>query len=293
MRTFTDETAHMTRSDPALPARPLVKWFAMLLLLVAALPVMAADPAQLLEGAIGDRPLVLLGEMHGTREIPAVTGALVAHYARSGPVLLGLEASGGDQPRVDRYLDSDGGLLAKADLLAGEHWQDATHQGMHDGRDSAAMFALIEQVRRLRKLGADVDIVMFDVAGPGDRDARMAKAIRAAVEAHPHARTLVLTGNVHAMTGTPPQLISAGKPYVAPPTVGHHLADLDPLSIAFRAREGAFWACQQNHCGEVPLDNDWVTDPLPRIERGEEGDSWALTLFLPRFTASSPAIGRP
>src|SRR5690606_6849423 len=162
MWSFTDETAQMTRSDPALPARPMAKWFAMLLLLLAALPVMAADPVHLLEDAIGDRPLVLLGEMHGTREIPAMTGTLVAHYARSGPGLLGLEASGGAQPRVDRYLDSDGGLLAKADLLAGEHWQDATHQGMHDGRDSAAMFALIEQVRRLRKLGADIDIVMFD-----------------------------------------------------------------------------------------------------------------------------------
>lgn len=258
----------------------------LLLSLFIALPAFSADPALLLRQAIGDQRLVLLGEMHGTREIPEITANLVAEYAAKGPVVLALEADAADQLRVDRFLRSDGSTKAYADLMLGHFWQEP----MHDGRDSVAMQVLLERVRQLRKAGGDIDVVLFDAAGEGDRDARMAAAIRAALIGRSEARVLVLTGNVHAMTGEPPQMLSDGKPYVPPKTVGRHLADLSPLSIVFRAKEGTFWACRGGECGEQHIQAGGAMGDLPRVERNGADGSWMLTMLLPRFTASPPAV---
>lgn len=264
------------------------RWLCGLLaVLLAAFPGAAAadEPADLLQAAIGDHPLVLLGEMHGTREIPAMTAELVRRYARSGPVLLALEADAGDQARLDRFLDSGGGEDAKDALLGGTHWQDA----MHDGRDSVAMFELLEDARRLRASGARVDVVLFDAAGAGDRDARMGRVLRNAIAAHPRARALVLTGNVHAMTGAPMQMFSAdGKAMALPETMGHHLADLAPLSVEIRAGEGDFWICQAR-CGISPVRNPRHVE-APSLTDNEGAGSWDLTLLIPRFSASRPAV---
>jgi hypothetical protein len=201
-------------------------------------------------------------------------------------VLLALEANANDQPRLDRFLDSDGSVGEQTSLLSGEHWQEPTH----DGRDSAAMLALLEQVRQLRHAGATVDVALIDAPGAGDRDERMANAIRTAIATHRGALSLVLIGNVHAMTGEPPEMIADGKPFVPPRTVARHLADLRPLSIVFRAAEGTFWACRDGHCGERAVLANSLGEPLPRIEHHPPGEPWMLTMLLPRFTASPPAI---
>jgi hypothetical protein len=225
--------------------------------------------------------------MHGTAEIPAITGELAARWTggeHRQPLLLGLEAAGADQARVERYLASPGSAADRAGLLAGAHWTEP----MHDGRDSVAMAALIERVRALRAAGADISIAMFDVAGDGERNARMAAALRGAIGAHPDARVLVLTGNVHAMTGTPPQMFNAGKPVKLPTTMARHLADLHPVSIDFAAAQGDFWACQAT-CGPHPVaPRAGVVEPT--LERFDPGESWDWLMRLPRFTASPPAI---
>lgn len=264
--------------------------FALLVLLLVAGAVQArpSGPAALLSDAIGDHDVVLLGEMHGTREIPAITARLLTHYASTGPVLLALEANAADQAGVERFLDSAGAVLDKARLLAGEHWQEQTH----DGRDSVAMFELLDHARRLRAAGARVSVVMFDVAGSGERDLRMANAIRAAVQQHPDARVLVLTGNVHAMTGDPPDMFSAeGEAIELPTPMGRHLSDLEPLSIVFRASAGDYWACQKT-CGVQQVNGIAGATDQPRLSHSDDGDSWDMELLLPRFTASPPAVGR-
>src|SRR4029079_429619 len=54
--------------------------------------------------------LVLLGELHGTAEIPAAFGRLVCQAAstRRGAVLVGLEILAGAQAAIDVFLASDG-----------------------------------------------------------------------------------------------------------------------------------------------------------------------------------------
>jgi erythromycin esterase-like protein len=138
----------------------------------------------LLDAAVEGHRIVLLGEMHGTREIPALVAALieqrVAHGRRE---VLALEIDSAEQPRIDRYLASDGGIAARKALLAGEHWIEAHH----DGRDSAAMLALIERMRHLRATGHAVPVVAFDREGRHERNREMADALRETAARFPRA----------------------------------------------------------------------------------------------------------
>lgn len=245
------------------------------------------DAARLLADAIGKHELVLLGEMHGTREIPLMTSVLVGRYAKAEPVLLGLEVTSIDQARVDAFLDSAGTDADFATLLAGAHWREA----MHDGRDSVAMLGLLEHVRRLRTGGAEVAVVLFDAPGDGERDQRMAHALRVAMQAHPGWRTLVLTGNVHAMTGEPPSMmLPDGTPVAAPTALGRHLADLSPLSVDIAAAQGEFWGCRDKVCAPHPAGFVGAPAAMHEPRLTEPDGSWKLRLLLPRFHASPPAI---
>lgn len=246
------------------------------------------EAASLIDAKTAGERFVMLGDFHGTAEIPAITGDIAARWstgAHAQPVLLGLEAAGADQALVDRYLASEGTAADRAALLAGRHWTEPTH----DGRDSQAMAALIERIRALRAAGADVAVAMFDVSGGGDRDARMAKSLRAAIAAHPAARVLVLVGNVHAMTGEPPQMYLDGKPFKPPTTMARHLADLHPVSIEFRGMSGDAWTCRET-CGRHTFPTPGRSIRRPTIQREDAGASWDYQVWLPRFTASEPAV---
>lgn len=249
----------------------------------------ATQAATLIDGKLGAQHVVMLGEIHGTEEIPAITGELAARWTTGTgkqPLLLGLEAASVDQSRVDRYLASKGTAADRANLLAGAHWMEP----MHDGRDSQAMAALIERMRALRAAGADVSIAMFDAPGTGERDARMAASLRKAIAAHPAARVLVLTGNVHAMTGKPPEMFLGDKPYTPPTTMARHIADLHPVSIEFRALRGDAWTCQGTDCGAHALPAASRSMSEPTLEPCDAGEPWNYLMALPRFTASEPAI---
>ncbi|WP_428265697.1 hypothetical protein [Haliangium sp.] len=148
--------------------------------------------AVLVPGAI-----VMLGEMHGTAEIPAFAGDLACRAAARGHrVLLGLEIPSTEQEAIDRYLASDGSTVARDALLAGAHWQAACP----DGRSSQAMLALVERVRRLRRDGLGIDVFAFDSGTYDDwnrRDASMAETILARAAGAPEALVLTLSGNLH------------------------------------------------------------------------------------------------
>jgi predicted SnoaL-like aldol condensation-catalyzing enzyme len=250
----------------------------------------AVDAARLIDASVAGQRVVMLGEIHGTAENPAIAGELAARWAtgdRAQPMLLGLEATSADQARVDRYLASAGTTADRADLLAGKHWTEP----MHDGRDSLAMAALIERMRALRAGGADVSVALFDAPGGGDRDARMASSLRSAIVAHPGARVLVLAGNVHAMTGPPNPMTNDGKPYTPPTTMARHLADLHPVSINFGALRGDAWTCWAgNDCGPHALPPANRSIDGPTIDRQDPGQAWDYFVTLPRFTASAPAV---
>lgn len=189
----------------------------------------------------GARRLILLGELHGTREIPKLAAAVVTDYAASGPVLLAIEIDHAEQDAIDRYLRSDGSLAAREALRGRTYWTRRDVQ--HDGRRNDDLVALFEHVRTLRRSGHDMSVLAFDVHRGGNhhaRDRAMATVLRAAYRALPRGRLVVVTGNVHAMKEKP-----AGTPAMMQVPAGAYLRDLDPLAIRITARAGHFWMCRE------------------------------------------------
>jgi hypothetical protein len=234
--------------------------------------------AQTLVAAAGDARLILLGEWHGTREIPQLVAQVVTRYAAEGPVLLGLEIPGSGQADLRHYLDSAGSEADRAALLATRYWNVEGDQ--HDGRRSHDVLDLIERVRQLRAQGRDVSLLAYD-AEPGprlDADARdkiMAARVRASFDALPRGRLLVLTGNVHAKRFRP-----TGAPSQMPTPMGHWLADLQPWSVDIQGFRGATWACMFGGCGKR------LVNPWHRVSGPLQGEEYDYRLLLDRVTVA-------
>jgi hypothetical protein len=126
--------------------------------------------------------VVMVGEMHGTREPAQFAGALAEAFARTGDsVLLGVEIRGeslGTFPR-DRN---------EASLLASPFFQGATG----DGRNSGAWKDLLLGAVKNPRIG----LFFFDARG-GARDSMMAVNIVRAMEEHPGWKVVTLSGNMH------------------------------------------------------------------------------------------------
>jgi erythromycin esterase-like protein len=235
----------------------------------------AAD--ELVAVADGQR-LLLLGEMHGTREIPQLTGDVVERLSRSEPLLLALEIHASEHRSLAAYLHGDGSPAQREALRRRPYW--SVPASRNDGRRSEDMLDLVEQVRSLRALGRDVAILPFVNGlprGAGWRDRAMAACLRHAWNALPNGRMLVLTGNVHAMRL---------RPAYAPPQMQTPMAvdlqDLQPYSIDIAAQAGEYWACPSSGCGPQPV--------KPGAEGGrlDEAEAYDYRLVLPRFTAARP-----
>lgn len=245
-------------------------------------------------------PLVLVGEIHGTSEIPAAFGRLVCRAAAGRPgetVLAGLEVLSTSQAAIDAFLASDGGAAAAQALLAQEFWA----REYQDGRSSKAMLTLLDEIRRLRKAGLKIEVLALDVEhydSPSARDAAMAASLVEAIETVRPAQTLVLVGNVHSRTLN-------GYPWDAK-------AAYVPLGALLRARYenlialdvknsgGSAWICTSadaKDCGARDQLAREMPGPLPRIDMdpaaaprtGHDG-----ALFIGPVTASPPAyLERP
>jgi len=214
-----------------------------------AIDAVAADA---LRQAAGHR-LLILADLHGTREIPLLVGDIVERIARRGPVTLALEMPQAEQAALDAALDARSATQARRALLARAWWRRSNVQ--HDGRRSLDMLALIERLRRLRKAGGDVALLAYDVDDngggpvPGWRDATMAGRVRAAYRASPSRRLVMLTGNVHAFLRIP-SYMQLPTPIT---TAGMHLADLAPASLRIGATTGQGWYCVHGACGPLPV----------------------------------------
>lgn len=241
----------------------------------------------------GPGTVLLVGEIHGTAQVPEAVGRIVCHAARrpGAEVILGLEITSDDQSTVDAYLASDGTDSAVTALMGAKHFA----RGMEDGRSSQAMLQLLASVRSWRAAGALIEVVCFD-AGAGvaeaenQRDASMASTLVAAQRARPGATLVVLSGNLHNRTvpGTP------WDPEHVP--MGVHLREVFPqlVSLEFRSSGGRCWACMGSPDGEVRCGVNLVdgedrghepfVERTARTEAGFDG-----VLYVGEVTASEPA----
>jgi erythromycin esterase-like protein len=241
--------------------------------------------ADLLHWAVQGRPLVLIGEVHGTLETPRLVGDLATLLAADGPLTVALEFPISLQPELDAFLAHDSLEAARRALLAGSFWT----RDYQDGRSSQAMLELLERLRELRRQGHRLEVLAFDIdraaAGAGaDRDAAMAENLRSVTV---EGTLLLLAGNYHVRT-------VPGAPWNPQQRfLGWHLRDRDPYSVDVTAFEGTYWVCtgsDAEDCGVRGFQRD-AEGGAPRLVSDADIHSrgYSAQLILDRFTASPPA----
>jgi hypothetical protein len=245
--------------------------------------------------------VLLLGDFHGTEEIPAFAARVTCEVMRLGRnVIVALEIPREEKGLVDRYLGSAATDADRTALLQGEFWTDV----YQDGRRSRAMAALIERLGALRRTGSrlkdplHLEVLLLDArdaGSPGERDRRMADAVLAALgpsaSSQEPALVVALAGNLHTRT-------VKGSPWDATyEPMGYHLARSLPagavrsLDVAHAA--GAAWFCtgaEPATCGEKVLKGNAEGSPgAIRLFDKPDDRGYGGTYFVGRLTASRPA----
>ncbi|MCY1076131.1 hypothetical protein [Archangium lansingense] len=233
--------------------------------------------------------VMLLGELHGTREVPRFVALSTCQVASRGtPVTVGLEMPVENQERVRRFIASAGTEHDHALLMESPFWRSP----YPDGRSSEAMAQLLEQLRWLRAQGLDVEVFVFDhpeLQGEA-REAAMARSVQAQVEAGPERFFLISTGNIHPRTqpGLPWDLSYRPMGYM----LARKLPSLLSLDVAFNS--GTAWICSVGEtleCGERPTkgqdngDRYFVSFFEQPSEAGFHG-----VFYVGAVSASPPAV---
>jgi hypothetical protein len=210
-----------------------------------------------MEEVLSPGVVLLLGELHGSNEIPAFVGTLACHLASAGqPVVVGLQLPHEEQRTLQRYLQSNGGPQARAELVEGPAWR-RPHQ---DGRTSEAMVTLLEQLRLLRSQGLPLSVLAYDAQGQGSiRSAAMARHVLQARSRSPHSAFLLLGGNVHTRTARGIEWDPSFTP------MGWHLvrAHLPVRSLDARYARGTAWTCHLDKRERLSCDSHPARPPPP------------------------------
>lgn len=197
--------------------------------------------------ALLDRPetILVVGDWHGTVEIPAAFLGIVCEAARRGPVTIALE-----MPETERTLFRNA-MAAPTESAARETflYGDFGNPRSTDGRNSVAMLEMMVGFWRLKAAGHDVVIHPFMAVESRipNRDQawwelEMAYGISRALVDRPDARVVVFVGDLHAR-----KIGYARFPDVGLPAAGHlHASDTFTLHTAVQGGES--WSCEAT-CG--------------------------------------------
>lgn len=102
---------------------------------------------------------IVIGEMHGTTETPAIFGDLACLGADAGrkPVIA-LELPVNMQHLVSTYLRSDGSTASEGAMINHRFWMG------QDGRSSVAMWDLLRRLRDMYAQGRIANVILFQPA---------------------------------------------------------------------------------------------------------------------------------
>jgi hypothetical protein len=293
MRSNHDQNHVPGRREPA-PARAFVSALGIAVLLALSCPGPAqAEPAVLrdcapLTGAetlLAPGKTVLVGEVHGTEQVPQWAGDLVCLALKKKlSVTVSLEMDSDETPRLAAYLRSPGTPADRARVLAGRFWSAP----FQDGRSSRAVFALLERLRRFAAAGLPVRVLADDVPTglPHNRDEYMAHVLHEERFLHPNDLILAVGGMNHMWTLAEPPHRGAG----------YHLESwgvpVTPLRVL--ASGGKHWQCGGGECIwdiEIPSEPRGphaFVEMLPERRNGFDG-----VLYLGKVTPSEPAAEPP
>ncbi|WP_224242555.1 TraB/GumN family protein [Hyalangium gracile] len=226
--------------------------------------------------------LLVLGEYHGTEELPrAVAETVCAAAANGKSAWLALELPRDEQPRIDAFLAAGN----EAPLLEGPFWR----RDYQDGRSSQAMLGLLREVRRMRSAGRDVRVLAYDIPSTGgtageDRDAQMAAFVAQARTQAPAEPMVLLVGNIHAT-----------RRLKIPRSMVWHLVKLGvPLkTLNVASRGGTAWMCGAT-CGVAQLAGEDLGPDRRVLETPEAAKAGYDGLwYVGTVTASPPAWKKP
>jgi hypothetical protein len=239
--------------------------------------------------AVLDAPLLVLGEVHGTREVPEfVASYLCTALEQKRKITLAIEFPANEQGAIDAFMASAGTAQDLERFTGSEIWR----KPMQDGRTSAAMLRLIDTVRVLRAGGADIRLAAVDAEAAGPRrEAAIAENLRAQLHKSDGRQVLALIGGLHAIRNkgkrNDPQYESAV----------YLLADRQPLALTVGTAGGMAWICQGNTpaaCRAAPWDINRVTPapagPFSLVSPPAQFDG---VFYVGATTASPPAVDRP
>jgi hypothetical protein len=189
--------------------------------------------------------VMMLGELHGTQEVPRFVAQGVCQTAAAGtPVSVGLELPVENQERISTFIRSAGTDDDWLKLMEAPFWRSP----FPDGRSSEAMANLIEQLRRLRYQGLDVDAFVFDhpkAQGQAREDA-MAATVLSFVRKGQDRFFLVVSGNIHPRTTEGLPWDEKYRPMGM--LIAQQLDDVVALDVAYNS--GSVWICAVGSKGE-------------------------------------------
>lgn len=235
---------------------------------------------------------VLVGEYHGTNEMPAVARDIACAATVVGrPLVFGVELTPVDQPALDAFMRSNGSPSARAALLASPGWCEK------GGRTTAAIVDMLETLRRLGKRHR-LSVVAFDAAPAlkgtsAAREAAMAKVLKKTAAKQPGSLVVALTGAGHAgksaWTSYDPPFAAAGQ--LLPPE--------RTVALTFARPGGRYWGC---HAPNGDSRGCTAYDMPPREPVAARGIRFDKSLREGfdgvysaggRYTASHPAVKEP
>jgi hypothetical protein len=222
------------------------------------------------------RRIVVFGEVHGTEEAPKFVGNWICNLAAQGEaVVVGIEHPSDEQALLDSFMSTDSGEAAGV-LLDSPFWM----RDAQDGRTSAAMLELLEDLRKLRLSGADLKVVAVGPSGAGD-GSEISTHLRA-LGNNPDAKVVVLLGNAHVRKAGASSLDGQTEPMFQKPY----------RAVFFTHEGGTAWACAPV-CEVQSLGHPRRTPGSPgELVLGDALKMYDGTVNLGRLHASGPATLR-
>ena len=272
-----------------------------------AAPPSPCAPIAGLDPLLAPGTVLLIGEVHGTREFPAAVGDIVCRAAElSRSVTVELELDSRWDAAFDRFLGNPEVEPGLAKLLEETSWSTFPSPFPPDGRTSQAMVELLRTLHRLRVGGARLAVRAFDgwIALPEaergrKRDAVMAETLVRSLEASPVDVVVLLTGNLHSRKRA--NTVS----FLAEP-MAYLVAQARPqwklVSLLGTHSAGEAWICTGNgKCGVTPQSSGTplgprgvVLDPEVATPFGRAGElGYDGTIFVGALIASPPVPSSP
>lgn len=234
---------------------------------------------------------VLIGELHGTAETPAVFAELVcaAVTEANKRVLVGLEFPEAARSAFETYLESSGTAEDRTSFLAESGWV-ASVRRFPDGRTSEAMWGMLERLRTLRAAGLDISVTTFVRPNSAGNETQtpyeigMATSLLEAADSDAYDLIVALVGNIHARKSTfGPTGVDSFDP------MAMHLPKESTLTLHAVTGGGEAWNCQPE-CGVHQYDGS-PRGSTPGIVLGEDlSPGYHGIVAIGRTTASFPSF---